>query len=386
MSIKSICNKYKERGAVSLFVVIFATLLITVLVVSFVRIMIRDQQTATTNDLSQSAYDSALAGVEDAKRALLRYQNVCQEDIGSVNCTNMRAAFNGDNCDALEAAGVVSFSDSSSGNKEVIIQSDAYDENTAETFDQAYTCVTMNLDTPDYQGSLAAGESKVIPLNSTGDFQSVRILWFTKADTDNLNLELSSADTTLPTASEWPANRPSLLRTQLIQYGSSFELDDFDESGNANTLFLYPSLTGRKEFNFVDDVRLTEGAPTLTQCQNSLSDASYACSATIKLPDPINGGNRSAYLRLSSLYNKTTFSVELLDSANNVVSFNGVQPEVDSTGRANDLFRRVVARIESRSDFTYPENAVDITGNLCKNFRVSTRAAEAELNQYECND
>jgi hypothetical protein len=75
---------------------------------------------------------------------------------------------------------------------------------------------------------------------------------------------------------------------------------------------------------------------------------------------------------LSALYNGAHYQVELL-KAGTPVLFDHVQPEVDSTGRANDMFRRVKSRIEFKSDFTYPEAAIDIEGDLCKNFIVTDK-------------
>ena len=68
-------SKSYRRGAVSIFIVVFTALLISIITVGFIRIMMRDQQRATDSDLSNSAMDSARAGVEDAKRALQRYYN-----------------------------------------------------------------------------------------------------------------------------------------------------------------------------------------------------------------------------------------------------------------------------------------------------------------------
>ena len=59
-----------NRGAVSIFIVLFTALLVTIIATGFIQLMLRNQQQSVNSDLSQSAYDSALAGVEDAKRAL----------------------------------------------------------------------------------------------------------------------------------------------------------------------------------------------------------------------------------------------------------------------------------------------------------------------------
>jgi hypothetical protein len=191
------------------------------------------------------------------------------------------------------------------------------------------------------------------------------------------------------TASGWGPNRPSIMRTQLMQFGSSFNLSGFDNTNlagesNANTLFLYPTSTTVTDpndtvsFSAKDNRYTGTGAPIPVSCIGSLlGNGGYACTVTLTLPTPIGGGGRTAFLRLTPLYNASNYRVTLKDSAGATVKFNAVQPAVDSTGRANDLFRRVSTRVELvDTTFAYPEATVDITGNLCKDFAVTAIAAE----------
>ena len=62
-----------KRGGASMFVVIFTIIILSIIVLSFTRLIISEATKTSNTDLSQSAYDSALAGVEDAKIALLKY-------------------------------------------------------------------------------------------------------------------------------------------------------------------------------------------------------------------------------------------------------------------------------------------------------------------------
>jgi len=375
----------KQRGAVSLFVVIFAALLMTVVTVGFVQLMLKDQQQATSSDLSQSAYDSAQAGVEDAKRLLVLDQS-CKAGLAapSVNCTAIANALipvpgtSETTCDTLSKAGLVG-----STNDETIIQQSTGDN--AAKLDQAYTCVKIAVNTDNYKGQIDANQSTVIPITGVSDFDSVEVSWFSRDDVSSatnspdIGFPTTGADVSLPpVGSKWQINYPALLRTQLMQMGSGFKLSDFDDSqpGNksdANTLFLYPSSTGLTNKDFALDARRgSTGTPQQVKCNTSFVDGEYACKATIQLPDPINGSTaqRNAYLRLSALYNGAHYSIQLKSGAT-YVKFSGVQPEVDSTGRANDIFRRIKARVELKGDFTYPEAAIDLQGNLCKNFTIT---------------
>lgn len=379
-----------ESGAVSLFVVIFAALLITIITVSFIRLMVQDQQEASTNDLSQSAYDSALAGVEDAKRALVRYRTICEAGDPAA-CSTLDALLRAapQNCNTA-LADVVNVQP----NTEVVIEQSSGDA----ALNQAYTCVKVSLETEDYLGTLPAYSSKIIPLFGTGSFTTIRLDWYSTDDLGgNVNVTLPSAvsaDRPLLAQSDWPQTQPSIMRTQLVQFGSNgsgtpqFRLSDFDNTSsgqsNVNTLFLYPVGATGVATNTVDtwefinrDVRRTGGgAPLGTTCTGVLNAGGYACSAYLQLPTPIGGGERTAYLRLTSLYNPTHYRVTLVGTR-----FDAVQPSVDSTGRANDLFRRVEARVDLiDTDFPFPEGAVQVTGDFCKDFTITDNVSGYQNN------
>jgi Tfp pilus assembly protein PilX len=380
---------YKQRGAVSIFIVIFAALLITIVTVSFVRIMLQDQQQATTTDLSQSAYDSAQAGVEDAKRALLKYQSICNSGGDCVAAANAIDSTKSPACNA--AIGTLGVD--VSGNEVKVQTGTGANAANQAVLDQAYTCVKITLNTDDYLGTLLPNESNIIPLSGVTDFNTVQIQWFSSKDVSgngsNVNLQPASS-ASWPLLSQgspgWSLYRPSIMRAQMIQFGGDgFTLNDFDSKNakgesNANTLFLYPSGTTGASSTVVDSFNFSDkdkrrapiGAPLATHCSGSLGAGRYACTTQLKLPNPIGGGShRTLFLRLSALYNGTDYRVTLLNDATSV-QFNAVQPQIDSTGRANDLFRRVQTRVELTDvNFPYPEAEIDITGNLCKGFSIT---------------
>ena len=95
------------------------------------------------------------------------------------------------------------------------------------------------------------------------------------------------------------------------------------------------------------------------------------------MPSTYNGGARNAstfFLRVELPYGDTgtEFSVRLHDTGGNIVNFVGVQAQIDSTGRANDLYRRVETRIELvENNIPYPEFALQTNNAIEKNFWVT---------------
>lgn len=375
----------KQSGAVSIFVVVFSALFVTIITVSFVGLMIRGQQQAANADLSNSAYDSALAGVEDAKRMLLKYRQCLSSNSNSGECTTLRAMFANPTCNMVKRS-ATNFSDNSES--EMLIKTSDIVDSTSGSLDQAYTCVTVSYTAEDKELLIRDGESALIPIDSSGaSYNKIKISWFTKDPAGGLNLNLpTGANTDLPTKSQWMNvgagnTRPPILRAQWIQHSSSFNAADFDSDktenfatvANTKTLFLYPNSQVTSTNEFAADNRsatvASTKAPAQVYCSTTFyNNGQYACSAEYTLPDPIgNTGSRTGYLQLGAIYNSTKVKISLLNN-NDAVTI--VAPIVDSTGRANDLFRRVKVGISFTGE--YPRANFDITGNLCKDFSVST--------------
>lgn len=361
-----------QRGISSLFVVMFTMILLSVITVSFTGLMIREQQRAINDDLSRSAYDAALSGVEDGKRVIA----ACSRGV-----TAACDAIEDKQCNTVQEAGIVT-----SGDDEVVIQSRTGTDS-ART-DEAYTCVVINSDTPNFLTRLENdADSVMIPLKGVGSYNRVSISWHMQVADGGVPVDLhnGSGDLELRNKVNWNSaavNRPAILRAQLMQFDSA-DVNFNDLDGDlTHTAFLYPTSLAAAAVPAIDiagnDSRRAAGTsldPEAVSCSISPL-VEYSCSAVITIPS----GPDTSFLRLSSIYRAASVRVELLDNSVGV-DFDGVQPSVDSTGRAADVFRRVEARVEPIvPDMPYPRATVDINGNLCKNFSVGSSAGSYSSN------
>ena len=423
----------QERGAASIFVVAFFTLLIGVITLSFVNIVIQDQKQAINNDLSQSAYDSAMAGTEDAQRALKWYTNECTVEKVKARADSgvpEQVSLNGE-CAHFESGGACNIQKISSTNvpqilpgvkagsngKEVKI-SQSSDESD-EKLDQAYTCATLKTRTEDYKASLIDGKSDtLIPLrvvNNTA-ISSIELNWFNVGGNsanvapDALSLPSQSPTSTskkplkVPTGStmsgydKWGNATPPILRAEIIPVSrkdptSATPLDAQAAPVDVNnineqtrTVFLYPS----RDASAPDTVSLNAAdpggrgrqtktdAPKVVKCNPSAVDGQYACSITINnlLPgnpvEPVGmTRNTDYFLRVTPIYNNTNIQIKVRGSGGQVLVFDNVAPEIDSTGRASDVYRRVQTRVQTIMGANpTSDGGFDITQGLCKDFQV----------------
>lgn len=368
-------DKRKESGAASLFAVIFSAMLLTILAAGFVKLMLKDQQQAINNDLSQSAYDAALAGVEDAKRVI----RACQKGNASA-------------CDALEKKDCNSVRQSSvlggAGNaQETLVQTNS---SNGRKFDQAYTCLKVSMDTEDFLYVGAENKVQLVPLRARGAFDKVIIEWFNKEDNANKNVALAdvhNGDIGLPEKATWSTQAPAVLRAQVITPGNNFTIDSLDSSSASQAVFLRPNgivsgvpavenVVHKGSLRRATDTPTTRNEPTGVLCSKDFAHPhGHSCRAIIELDEVSPEASANAFLAINHLYKGANVRVSVMKGTEQVMLY-GAQPAVDSTGRANNLFRRVEARLRLGEDIWYPAGSVEVLNNLCKDFSLAGNIVE----------
>lgn len=368
--------KTSKVGAVSIFIVIFTTLLVGIIVLGFIRLMLLDQQRAINSDLANSAYDSALAGLEDAKRAIIKYEReICPSS--QDRCNEIRQRYlEGQHCGAVQ-----SILNNGSDDREVKIVTTKSGSGDSD-LEQAYTCAKIRYQTDNYIREIKnSGEHIMLPLNATKKFQEIILEWSGEGKSFNTNPSASVND--LGAKTNWPANNGNLTPALMLQFISG---------GEAPTLFLRPkrlsSTTGTHQPSDADmRIDRTEASeinrdfkqnnPPVSLIDCSVGANKYRCLAKVILPEEIAPGSTKQFLKISKLYStEATINFRFENRGVDTPQFNGIQPEIDVTGRANYIFRRIKARVEfTGGRFPYPTGALSVTGSegLCKNFEVTEK-------------
>lgn len=394
----------QQHGAVSIFVVIFAMLLFSAVSVGFTILMLRDQDRATDNDLSQSALDSAKAGVEDAKRVLAKY-NDCKErgttGPGHPGCMGVIAAIEDNKCDTVSRI-------MGAPNQEQKVQQTVNDQ----ALEQAYTCVKITPNTDTVIKTIRdEGQIRLVPLKAVSDYDTIEISWHEKAQGVTYDFSTTSKETALgdekngtsaeqlPTEEKWQDGWGSVLRVQAMSYKPG-EVKPTDIDSKLRTVFLYPGFRAPgspiatvdmnidKHRPLGDPTTESDGAelalmyntPQVVGCDKEVDEGKMLCKARITnvRQDP----GDQAYLAIAGAYQKGNpikFEVRMLKD-DNTVKFDGVQPSIDATGRANNVFRRIDARVETHASLEdampLPRAALGVRGDVCKSYIVTDHPDE----------
>lgn len=346
----------EQHGFVSIFTVLMFAVLMSVVMVGFARVMLDEQQQTLQDDLSKSAYNSAQAGIEDAKRAMMYCSKA--DNFGTIPeqeaCSDELYGLGSDTCPG--------FNRNAYFTRIGIPQANAAGERGTSvggaSQNQGYSCVIVSKDTPSLTGNLtvnAEEDTHMFELNTTRPFSYLNIDWDHKQKDSSALGALQRASkfgdgNPQSTPDGWKG-APGVIRMTLIAMKPS-------EPPVLTSTFIYPTDgTAIATYAGVGPFAQKRGT---TGCLIA-RDSEYNCS--VKLDSFDTTGATKYYLLIKSLYNSTSYRV----TSEPDIKFLNVLPSIDATGFASDIYRRVVVRVHPG---TNPSslNALDAGQGICKDF------------------
>lgn len=366
-------HNQSQQGMVSILTVLFLMIFISILMVGFMKIMADEQRQATDNDLSASALAAARSGIEDGKRIIMQ----CNGTPVPGYCTPggltapLQTGDGAGDCSAIPSnnalVNVLKMDRIGSTNSIQVGEAD---------YQQSYTCLTISTKTDTITfPEVAEQKSTIVPLTvEGGSFDQLDITWKARVAS---TYAVPAATYDLPKRADWRvsltgAAYPPILRIQLIPYTAGAVNLDASEAGS-RTLFVRPTTAG--PLTAASSIT-TDGRAAVTGMPRSGSvpvvygacTTAYECTKTLT---GFNAANKY-YARISLVYGDSASVSLVARKAGAVVKFDGVQPEIDVTGRTNDVYRRVRARVSfSMPNIQFPEYALETASPVCKRIVVA---------------
>lgn len=323
-----------QRGVVSFMVTLIMMLVISLIVIGFTQVTMRSRREALDKQLSSQAFYAAESGVNKAIDDIISAQSV-----GSI------------------------------ANKDTCADDSNYTAPTLDGSNVAVTCVMVDTNPSSIVGSASQSGSFVAyiyPVNANGSGSpALNTLTFSWSPA---NGQTPQANGCTGVVGQFPASVPAtcafgLLRVDLFQF-ANVNTNPLD--GNATTaLYLQPLNSG--------------GVATISSMNAdshivSAKCDTQKCQATIDMS--AMASTKQYYARLSSLYRDVpSFKITGDLVSGGASHFKDSQIVIDSTGRAQDVLRRVQVRYPLKSsDMTPPWAAA---GKVCKRLNVIPAALPA---------
>ena len=135
------------------------------------------------------------------------------------------------------------------------------------------------------------------------------------------------------------------------------------------TFFLYPNKglvqNGTGPGLSVDNTPVNRGSVAAAACRNDNTTLPKACNVTVTGPA---ASGQNYYVRITSLYSNADL---VLSSVNPGIGFSGAQALIDSTGKAQDVLRRIQVRRSLNDDQGIPDYSLQVAAGLCKRYMVA---------------
>ena len=339
--------KSKENGLVAIIITMILMIILGLITVGFARLVRREQTQALDRQLSTQAFYSAEAGVNDI--------------VGQIRANKVDLSQDYDTtCNSVISSNGLSISPALDNSNNA-----------------SYTCLLVDVSPTSLVYDIIDTASAVtIPVVAeSGNISSISIYW--QDTTGNTSLGCTSALGSFPPSANWPAAcNAGMIRMELVSTGSG--VNRISLINNTLTAFLQPqqnASAGTLGYNIASN----NGATVYGNC--SAVQQPRMCKVIIN-----SGlGGSSYYLRLRSIY-KPNSVVVTASSGGGPIEFLNAQAVIDSTGKANDVLRRISVRIPLDSGLGQgvPPFAIQSGDSICKKFSVAPGIATTPETDPAC--
>lgn len=326
-------QKTDQRGIVAILVTMILMVVISLIVISFAKISRREQRNALDRQLSTQAFYAAESGINDARKVIDNWISTGQ---------NAKLISYMDSCNGVGsfAAAAVPPGPVVNLGTPIIPGGNA-----------SYTCLFADL-APKTIVYTKSDQQHVLPIKdqSGAPISNIEIYFddgsggtsFTSCPSEHNNGPYSNCDS-------------PILRLEMVK-GSDLTIN--------KVFFIYPSQSSGGTISY--------GTTTGGTAQ---ADCSYVATNPNRCKIQVtNLSGNSYFLRLKGIYKSAAFTISANDGVAELV---GAQILIDSTGKAEDVERRIQVRTRANNlSSDVPLYGLEGTGKICKKFYLTDTTAK----------
>jgi Tfp pilus assembly protein PilX len=321
-----------EQGIVAIVVTMIIMIVLTLLVTGFAQLARREQRSSLDRQLSTQAFYAAESGINDAQRAI--------KDPAFTN----PLPYDGQKDDCGTISGVASLSSNNLG------------------LNISYPCLLINKKLKNSIVDLSTDKSDIQDLKSYSRspevptaLNTIKVSW---KHTD-ITIKSIRPSGPLPNSSGWGSN-VGMIRIDVVPYTGTFSAASLQSA--MFTVFLRPSSGGGTTIAYLDPA-----------AQGDVVDVPCDGTTGVCKVDIVGLSGTNHIVRMKAIYQPSTV-VLCANLCDGETIFIGNQVEVDSTGKAGDILKRLKVRIPKEPDSgatDIPEFTLDSSADICKKIEVT---------------
>ena len=316
-----------QQGIVAILVTMIIMIVLSLMATGFAQLARKEQREALDRQLANQAYYAAESGINDARSA------IANNFVG-----------NKETCDPDGALSTY-LQDNKVGDDGVV----------------NYSCLLINQRLADIRYLITPDESRIVPINAVNssganvNLDKMTISWTAQGG----GVSLPSANLgDLPSRSDYGTDKVGMLRVDLIPIVvGPGGINKNILSNNMLTFFAYPRSAAASDVSSLDNGNVVP------------ANCSTTCKITINVPN----ATPTYYVRLKSIYNPIDVKM-CLNSCDGSTLIHGAQAEIDSTGKANDVLKRIKVLDDINSSVSkmsnFPEFSTQTKESICKDLEV----------------